>query len=73
VKRNDGCVEYIGENGEKWDVVTYNSIINGYVWKGMMDEAMNTLEKMQGDGIKPDVIQSSLLSNNWKIKWQLWQ
>src|SRR5690606_35603777 len=50
-------------DGIQVDLITYNTIINGFAKKGDMKNAMRTFNQMQRDGIQPDSITYKMLLN----------
>ncbi|XP_058074120.1 pentatricopeptide repeat-containing protein At2g22410, mitochondrial-like [Magnolia sinica] len=38
------------------DLVSWNSMINGYVWSGRVDEALKLFQEMEGEGVEPDEV-----------------
>jgi pentatricopeptide repeat domain-containing protein 1 len=51
------------QTGLKPDVITYNSLIDGYGKAGLLTEAVIVFEEMKDEGCEPDVITFNSLIN----------
>ncbi|PRQ39511.1 putative tetratricopeptide-like helical domain-containing protein [Rosa chinensis] len=56
-----GLVREIDEKGLKLNLVTYNTILNGFCRTGMTNEAMQVFSNMLTRGTKPDAITYNIL------------
>lgn len=57
-----------GLKGEKLNIVTYNSIINGLCMEGQVDDELGILETVAEKGNKLDVITYNILLNGlWGV------
>ncbi|KAJ0105496.1 hypothetical protein Patl1_17653 [Pistacia atlantica] len=70
------CAEKLLERFSCQDVVSWTSVISGYVFNGMMDEALVIFIRMQGAGTLPNEVTvlsilhaCSLINQWWKIQW----
>ncbi|KAJ0860147.1 putative tetratricopeptide-like helical domain superfamily [Helianthus annuus] len=53
------------ERGEVPNIVTYNSLINGYCLQGEMSKAKTLLDSLMSRGLIPDVITYNSLLNGY--------
>ncbi|XP_074557935.1 uncharacterized protein LOC141813844 [Curcuma longa] len=66
---NDGsarAVEFLDEmesEGFDPDIVTYNTLMDGYCRKGMLNDAFHLYRVMQPRGVEPDLISYTILTN----------
>ncbi|KAK9048017.1 hypothetical protein SSX86_033021 [Deinandra increscens subsp. villosa] len=51
-----GCAQKVFDESCERDVVSWTSLINGYVKQGMLDEALGIFELMKGGGVEPNEI-----------------
>ncbi|KAI3687235.1 hypothetical protein L1987_80929 [Smallanthus sonchifolius] len=51
-----GCAHKVFDESPERDVVSWTSLINGYVKQGMLDEAWGVFELMKASGVEPNEI-----------------
>jgi len=55
--------EAVFHHSKNKNICAWNSLISGYTYKGMFNNAENLLNQMEGEGIKPDLVTwNSLIS-----------
>ncbi|KAL6124068.1 hypothetical protein ACLB2K_076584 [Fragaria x ananassa] len=62
------CAHIVFDNMNNKNIFTWNSLISGYSFKGLFEDAEQLLNRMSREGIKPDIVTWNGLISGYAMK-----
>lgn len=65
--KNDDLInaQKVFDNMENRNIFAWNCVISGYIYRGLFDEALNLLDQMEEEGLKPDLVTYNILVSGY--------